>query len=146
MHNILKHAHSGLRWVVLITILWAIINALLKWRGRKDFTEADKKVGMFALIATHIQFLLGLGLYFISPRVQFKGEVMGNSILRFFTVEHMSMMIIAILLITIGYSKAKRQTEAAQKFKTTFIFYLIGLLIMLIAIPWPFRELGGQWF
>ena len=74
------------------------------------------------------------------------GDVMGNSVLRFYTVEHITMMLIAIVLITMGYSKAKRQTEQARGHKTIFTFYLIGLVLILVSIPWPFRGLGAAWF
>jgi membrane protein DedA with SNARE-associated domain len=96
---------------------------------------------------THIQLLGGLILYFISPYVKFEGGVMKDAVARFYTVEHISMMLIAVALITIGYSKAKRAANSAAKGKTTFWFYLIGLLVILAAIPWPFRSgLGGGWY
>lgn len=136
-----------MRWIVLIMILIAIVNAVIKMNKGSEYTAADKKWGLYALISTHIQFLVGIILYFISPWVQFGAETMKNAALRFYTVEHISMMILAVALITIGYSKAKRQTEDKKKFKTTFVFFLIGLIVILAAIPWPFRTaLGAGWF
>lgn len=142
----LVHAHSGLRWLVLLFLLLAIFSSLTKWQGNKAYTANDKRFSLFALIFTHIQLILGLVLYFISPKVQFSGDVMGNSILRFYTVEHISLMLLAIILITIGYSRAKRAASDQKKFKTTFWFYLIGLVLILASIPWPFRNLGAGWF
>jgi membrane protein DedA with SNARE-associated domain len=98
------------------------------------------------LIFTHIQLLIGFGLYFISPKVSFEDGVMENAVIRFFTVEHMSMMIIAIALITIGFSTAKRMEDAVAKHKRVAIMYGIGLAIILASIPWPFRGLGAGWF
>ncbi|UII29141.1 cytochrome B [Fulvivirga maritima] len=144
--QILIHAHSGLRWLVLISILYAIINSIGKTKGTVPYTGKDKKAALFALIFTHIQLVVGVILYFISPKVIFSGSSMGEPALRFYLVEHSVMMVIAIALITIGYSKAKRLTDDGKKFKTILTFYAIGLLIMLISIPWPFRHLGGSWF
>lgn len=146
MYPILVHAHSGLRWLVLVFLVLAIVNAARKQNGQTAYGASDKRVSLLALIFTHVQLLLGLGLYFISPKVAFTAETMSNTVSRFYTVEHTSLMLIAIILITIGYSRAKRQATDAQKFKTTFRFYLIGLILILVSIPWPFRGLGAGWF
>lgn len=136
-----------MRWIVLIMILIAIINAALKMSKGSAYTNSDKKWGLYALISTHIQFLVGIILYFISPWVQFGAETMKNTALRFYTVEHIAMMIIAVALVTIGYSRAKRAADDKKKFKSIFIFFLIGLIVILAAIPWPFREaLGAGWY
>lgn len=142
MYDGLKHAHSGLRWVVLLLLLAAIGNAFMKWRGGKtEFTGGDKKLALFALISVHLQLVIGLALYFMGPYFAAltvdAGAVMKNSGLRFFAVEHISVMIIGIILITIGYSKAKRTEDINKRFKTTFIFYLIGLILILARVPWP---------
>lgn len=145
MYEGLKHAHSGLRWIFLILLLLAVVNAFIKWKGNGKFSSQDQKLNLFTFIFSHIQLLLGLMLYFISPKVQFTADVMKNAAGRFFTVEHMMMMLIAIILITIGYGKAKRAIENRVKFKTTFMYYFIALLLILIAIPWPPRH-GASWF
>lgn len=146
MYLILKHAHSGLRWILLLLLLATIVNAAMNFSARNGYQEKDRKLSLFALIFTHVQLILGIILYFISPKVQFVSGMMKDSMVRFYTVEHFSMMIIAIALITIGYSRAKKKTEPTAKFKTTFWFYLIGLVVILASIPWPFRGLGGGWF
>ena len=146
MYNALKHAHSGFRWLVLALLVYAIYNALMKWKNRSKFTEADKKASLFAMVFLHIQFLIGIVLYFISPLVSFADGFMKNAGTRFYTMEHTIMMLIAIALVTIGYSKSKKKVENGHKFKTIFTFYLIALLVILLAIPWPFRGLGAGWF
>lgn len=146
MYNILKHAHSGFRWIVLILLIAAAVNALMNFQAKNGYQEKDRKLGLFTLIAAHLQLLFGFILYFISPYVQFGANTMKDSMLRFYTVEHLIMMVVSIALITIGYSRAKKRVDAAQKFKTTFWFYAIALLLILAAIPWPFRNLGGAWF
>ena len=146
MYEGLKHAHSGIRWIFLALLIYAVVNAFLKWRAKKAFTEADRKVNLFTFITSHIQLLSGLGLYFISPKVgAMNGEVMKNAMARFYTVEHISMMLLAIILISVGYIRAKKATESSDKFKRTFIFYLIALVLILAAIPWPPR-FGAGWF
>ncbi|MEO6130928.1 MAG: cytochrome B [Saprospiraceae bacterium] len=142
MYSALLHFHSGLRWVVLILIIVNVVNAYNGMSRKKIFAPADRKLSLFALISTHLQVLLGLALYAISPRVQFSSETMSNAVLRFFTMEHTVMMLIAVILVTIGNSKAK-----AGNFKKEFWYYFIALLVILAAIPWPFRAmLGGGWF
>ena len=147
MYEGLKHAHSGIRWIFLALIIYAVVNAFIKWRNGSAYTESDRKASLFTFIFTHIQLLIGLVLYFISPKVQsMSGAVMKDPIARFFTVEHITMMLLGIIVITIGYSKAKKAADSTQKFKTTFIFFLIGLLLILSRIPWPFQQYGASWF
>jgi hypothetical protein len=146
MYQILKHAHSGLRWIVLILLIVAIIGAWQNWQKKTAYEPKDQRLALFAMIVAHLQLLLGLVLYFISPLVQFSAETMSNSVLRFYTVEHTTGMALALALITIGYSRAKRQAPAAKGFKTLSTFYLLGLLLILLSIPWPFRGLGAGWF
>ncbi|QSE97384.1 cytochrome B [Fulvivirga lutea] len=146
MYEILQSAHSGLRWLVLATLIIAIVNSFGKTKGGVTFSSKDKKKALFALIFTHIQFLLGVVLYFISPKVVFAASSMKSDVLRFFLVEHVIMMVLAVILITVGYSKAKRTAMDGKKFKSIMLFYLLGLLLILAAIPWPFRDLGGSWF
>lgn len=140
-YNILLHAHSGLRWLVLLALLMAIVQSFSR-RGITGSISETKSV-LVTFILTHLQLLIGLVLYLVSPKVQFGTDTMGNSMLRFFTVEHLLGMIIAIALITIGYSRAKK---ADQPFGTVFKYYLIALIVILISIPWPFRALGAGWF
>jgi uncharacterized membrane protein YbjE (DUF340 family) len=146
MYNILVHLHSVNRWIVLILIVLALIKSFSGWFGKKDFTNSDKKTALFALIFTHIQLILGLALYFISPLVSFEEGALKSEVFRFYTVEHFSMMIIAIALVTLGFSLSKRAQESITKFKRVAVFYLLGLLIMLSSIPWPFRIPGAGWF
>mgnify|MGYP001410734651 CR=1 FL=1 len=147
MYNGLLHAHSGLRWAVLILLVIAIFKALLKWRSNAPFTDGDRKLNLFTMTAAHVQLILGLVLFFISPKVQLSGAAMKEAVYRFYTAEHSVMMLLAIALITIGYSRSKRAVEDAQKFRWAFIYFLLALIVLLAGIPWPFREnLGAGWF
>ncbi len=146
LYNIVDHAHSGLRWVVLVLLIMAILKAFSKRKEGSVYMGKDKVV-LFAFIATHVQLLLGLLLYLVlSPYVRFEGDVMGDTVTRFYTVEHLVGMLLAIALITIGYVKAKKQIELNKGWKTIGVYYLIGLLLILLSIPWPFRNLGAGWF
>lgn len=144
MYTGLVHAHSGLRWIFLLLLLVTIGLAIVKWTGKKPFWEEYKKWALFTFILSHIQLALGLILYFTSPKVIFDSAAMKDSITRFFLVEHIFVMIIAILLITLGYSKAKKQLPENSA-KTISIFYGIALILILWGIPWP-GTYGASWF
>ncbi|MDQ3109993.1 MAG: cytochrome B [Bacteroidota bacterium] len=150
MNNIIHHAHSGLRWVALLLLLLTIFKAFSGMSGNKVFTAGDKKLALFTLISVHLQLVLGLLLYanlVMTAGFTFSAS-MKDPLMRFFSVEHIATMIIAIALITIGYSKAKRATSDRGKFKTIAIFFTIGLILILAMIPWPFmaKFAGFKWF
>jgi hypothetical protein len=147
MLDLLKHTHSGLRWVALILLILAIINAFTS----TAYEKKHRLINLFAMVTLHTQLLIGLGLYFISPRVQFLKGWMSSDVAkgmyRFYNLEHILLMIIAIALVTIGHSKSKKGATPEEKFKPIKLWYVIGLLFILAAIPWPFRTvLGGGWF
>lgn len=146
MYNGLLHAHSGLRWIALVLILAAIFNALAK-KSKGTYEKKDKMLNLFAMITLHTQLLIGLGMYFMSPKVQFSEGWMANGTLRFFGLEHFIGMLLAIVVITIGRKKAEKSIENADKHKKIVTWYVIGLLLIIAFIPWPFRTaLGGAWF
>lgn len=146
----LLHTHSLLRYILLIFILIAIIKAFSGWMGKKPYLPGDKKVALFTLISAHLQLVIGLILYFVSPTVKVglsnMGAAMKDPSLRFWAVEHIAMMIIAIILITIGYSAAKRAASDEAKHKKIAIFFLLGLILIFIAIPWPWSAISRGWF
>lgn len=146
MYNGLLHAHSGLRWVALLLLLVAIINALIS-KGKNSYEKKDKMINLFAMILLHTQLLIGLVLYFISGKVNFSKGWMKIDSFRFFGLEHFLLMVIGIVLITIGRKKAEAQTVPNAKHSKILVWYTLGLIIILAGIPWPFREaLGGQWY
>jgi hypothetical protein len=145
--------HNLLRWVILVLLLAAIINAASGMNSNKPFTAAHKKIGLFLMIATHINLLIGLyqwlvgdwGLNLISNLGM--GDVMKSPIYRFWAVEHLTGMLIATVLITIGRGVSKKNIIDRVKHRKTFWFYLIALVIILLTIPWPFREeIARPWF
>jgi chromate transport protein ChrA len=142
--NMLQHAHSGLRWVVLALLLGAIINAFAK-KGKGEFSGKDKMLSIMALAFTHVQVIVGLLIYFAGDYYKLL-SMMSNSTARLYGLEHPLTMLIGAVLITIGYSKSKRKTDNAAKFKTIAIWYTIGLVLILSRIPWPFMVETAGWF
>jgi len=138
--NILLHAHSGLRYVVLALLIAAIFVAYSNWQTAK---QGDSKIYLFAFISTHVQLLIGLILYAMSPKVNF--GLISDKLFRFYSIEHGFMMLIAIALITVGRIRSKK-LEGAAKHRTVLYYYSLALIIILAAIPWPFRNLGSGWF
>lgn len=136
----LLHTHSVLRWALLAFIIGAIGVSLVGWLQKKEFGKPSDSLTKLALIFSHIQLLIGLILYFISPIVQAALEDMGaamkNAELRYWAVEHISVMIIGIALITIGRVRAKKAADALRKHKQVVIFFSIGLVLILSRIPW----------
>jgi len=139
MLKFILEAHSGWAFVVLLILLIAVINALIGFSAKNPFTPKDRRISLFALIAVHLQFVFGLVLYFISPNGLDKIKAVGmggmSAFDRLLALEHPLVNLIAIVLITIGWSKHKRAADAS-KFKSIAIFYSLGLLLLLSRIPW----------
>ncbi len=145
MLNGLIHAHSGLRWLLLFALVYAIFNAFSKKKNGR-FEAKDKMISLFAFILTHVQLLIGLLLYLLEKRWTGFSH-MKDAYSRFFAVEHTLGMLIAIVLITLGYIQSKKATTDSKKFGKIGVYYLIALIIIIASIPWPFREaLGAGWF
>ena len=137
----MKMIHSYWAYVAVLLLVIAVANAIIGLTQNKEFKEKDLRISLFTLIVMHIQLLIGLGWYFMSPaykalKANGMGETMKDSAARLLAVEHPLMMIIAIILITVGWSKHKKQSTDKGKFKTIAIFYGIALLFVLSRIPW----------
>lgn len=147
MYNGLLHLHSVLRWVILILLLVALFKSFAD--RNKAFTPGHKKTGLFLMITADIMFLVGMYQWITGPwglkSIQTNGmsNVMKNASLRFFAVEHLLGMLIAIVLIHVGYTYSKKDIPDAMKHKRVLLFYGLALLIILISIPWPFRAVGA---
>ena len=137
--------HSYIRWVILILELVVIFRAFAGMSGGRPFTAGDRKAALFLMISAHTQLLVGLYLYFAGPwgfasiqNLGF-GPVMKDHVARFYAVEHIFGMLVAIVLITIGRGVAKKAMPDAAKHKRGFWLFLVALVIILATIPWPFR-------
>ena len=140
--------HSFLRWLVLASLLYAIVNAFIKWRSGASFRKGDNLARVLAVVIGHTQLVIGLVLYFISPIVSYFWQNFSVAVherqVRFFGMEHIIMMVAAIIVLTIGSAKAKRKPNGAQKHKIIFIWFTIALVLILSSIPWAFSPLVSR--
>ena len=136
----MKNIHSYWAYLVLAILIFAVLNAIIGFLKKRQFTDKDLRIGLFALVVSHIQLLIGFVWYFMSPWFKILkldlAAVMKDKSLRLLAVEHPITMIIAIIFITIGWSKHKKMRQDTAKFKTFIIFYGIALLLILSRIPW----------
>jgi uncharacterized membrane-anchored protein len=135
--------HNITRWAVLLFGVWALLNAITGLSSKRAFSANDKRSGLFFMTFCDIQLVLGLILYFTNSwfdRLKDIGNTMKDPASRFFAVEHIAMMLIAWLLVHIGYSSVKRAGTDAKKHKKMLLFFGLALLLILASIPWPFRE------
>lgn len=132
----IQSIHSTLAYAVLAVVAIAVINAFLGLSSKRNFTKNDRSLSLVALILSHIQLVIGLVLWVTSPLGKDAMSQMSNSAMRLTAVEHPLINIIAIVLITIGWSKHKKEESSNGKFKKIGIFYGLGLLLILSRIPW----------
>lgn len=143
--------HNLLRWAVLLFGIWTLLNALTGVLGKRNYSPGDNRTNLFFMISCDIQLLLGLTLYFTNPWFESLKDnaklVMHNPAQRFFSVEHAAMMIIAWLLVHVGRVAVKKATIDTIKHKRSLLLFGLAILVILAAIPWPFREaIERPWF
>lgn len=144
-------SHSGMRYIILILMILAVVFANQSSKGKRPFEGATKKTGMFTMILIDVQLLMGLVLYFffIASQTNFKigklTDQLGVSSFRSIAVEHALGMFIALVLVHIGYAKAKKAMSATEAGRKQFIYYLIALILILLSIPWPFLHPERGW-
>jgi hypothetical protein len=141
MYTFVLATHNILRWLVLIVGLIAVVMAFAGWFGRKNWRNADDKAGLAYTIVMDVNLLLGLLLYiFLSPVTQTAfanfGAAMGDSMLRFFVVEHILGMVVAVILAHVGRALSKKAVEPVKKYRAAAIWYTFSLLVILVMIPW----------
>lgn len=131
LNEILKSAHSGWRYLVLILLVLAVVQALSGWFGKKAYTEGNRKLNVFTLISARIQLLMGLAIYFLNGWYKVDSSVaMG----RYWKMEHIGMMVLAIILITVGNAKSKKGVDALAKHKSVAIFFGLALILIVGSI------------
>ncbi|RFS21044.1 hypothetical protein DVR12_17020 [Chitinophaga silvatica] len=148
MYQLLTFYHNFMRWVVLASLLLAIYRAYKGYFSKSEFSKFDNTVRHWTATIAHIQLLIGMILYFQSPLIKylftnFKTAAQDFNML-FFGLIHSSLMLTSIVLITIGSASAKRKTTDNEKFKTMMIWFTVALLIICIAIPWPFSPFANR--
>jgi hypothetical protein len=137
--QILVALHSLNRFILLILLAVVIIKSLMGWLNKSPFEKTDDKLSLFLFISTHTQLLLGLILYFVSPAVIFSGASMKDTVARYWLVEHITGMLIAIVLISLARIQSKKLTESTAKHKKLFIFNVAGLVIIIAIIGMSHR-------
>lgn len=146
LYSALLHMHSVGRWIILLLLIFAILNSLIA--GNRPYIRTDNRLGLILTIVADLMLLLGIYLWFVGQKgynlIEANGmsAVMKDPTLRFFAIEHLAGMLIAIVLIHIGKAQGKKPIGDKAKHRRTMIFYLVALLIILASIPWPFREIG----
>ena len=152
METGLLHLHNLLRWVILVLLVLSIVKAYTGSKTNRTFSPSDKKTWLFTMIAAHTTLLLGLyqwtlgrfGLFtFVKPEGV---SMMKDPTLRFFQMEHPVMMILSVVFITLGYGMAKKDVSDEIKYKKAFRYFIIASVLILVAVPWPFRQVGRPWF
>ena len=148
--EMLVHIHSGLRWLLLLVLVITIFKSMSGWMGKRAYTSGDRKLALFTVIFAHTQLIIGLIQYFVGKYyvATTSTNEMDISVNRFFRMEHIAMMIMAIAFITIGSSSAKRASSPEKKHKRIFAWFLTALMLILAAMPWPFMAKFAtlKWF
>jgi hypothetical protein len=148
--QVLLVIHNLLRWIIIIFAIWTVLSAISGLAGKREYTATDGRSNFFFMLSMDIQLLIGLGLYFSGvwfDQLKHLGDAMKDTNLRFFTMEHELMMIIAWILVHVGRVMVKKSSLSSSKFTKSLLFFGIALLLILIATPWPFREaVARPWF
>lgn len=148
MYPIILAVHNIFRWVVVIAAVLALVRAYRGWLRKGDWSNADRRAGVFFTVAMDIQLLLGLLLYvFFSPitRAAFSnfGAAMSDPGARFFALEHFLYMFLAVVFAHLGNTFAKKAVQPADKHRRAAIWYTLAVLAILLGMPWMRPLLPG---
>ncbi|OQP58818.1 hypothetical protein [Niastella populi] len=146
MYKSLIYLHSFFRWFVLISLIIAVSKALRGYFSNAAFTKSDNAIRHITATIAHLQLMIGMVLYFQSPFIKYflkYGAREGFAYL-FFGVIHSTLMLVAIVIVTIGSAMAKRKKTDKEKFRTMLLWYSLALAIIFIAIPWPFSPFANR--
>lgn len=148
MYQALTFLHSSFRWLVVISLLYAIFRSLRGYTSNREFTRTDNAVRHWTATIAHIQLITGIIFYTQSPAIRYFWshfrEAVGEWAISFYALLHPLMMLTAIVILTIGAALAKRKPTARHQFKTMLVWFSIAFLIIFIAVPWPFSPLAGR--
>ncbi len=140
MYTFILEVHGLLRWIVLAAAAWALFRAYRGWLTSTPWASADRRAGLVFSSALDLQVLLGIALAFVSPLVQNAlfglRAAMNAPHLRFFLVEHIPLMLVALVLVHVGSRIARRTTDERMRYRRAALMYTLATLAMIIAIPW----------
>ena len=140
MYYALLFTHSYLRYIILILLIVVTITSLLGMINKNPYTDRDNKLSLSLFICTHLQLLIGLILFFVSPVVQFSGTAMKDDTTRYWLAEHGIAMLLAIVFITLARTSSKKMTDGTAKHRRMFIFNMIALVIIVVTISISGRD------
>lgn len=140
-YEIFLNSHSYLRYFILISLLIVIVTSFIGWRSNKPYTALDNKFSLYLLIFTHLQLVVGLILYFMSPFVKFNSTTMSDKMTRYWTVEHVFMMVIVVALITIARATSKRMATDQLRHRRLAIFNIIALILIIATLAMSDRRI-----
>jgi len=147
MYTFLLALHSLFRWLVLISLIYSIYRAYMGYTRKDTFTKSDNAWRHWTATIAHTQLIIGIILYIKSPIVQYYWSTHDSSTVFevfFFSIIHFILMLVSVVIVTIGSAKAKRKTTDSDKYKTMLVWFVVTLIIILIAIPWPFSPLSAR--
>jgi len=148
MYQTLTFLHSTLRWFVLISLIISLYKAYRGYSLKTTYTKTDNAIRHWTATIAHLQLMVGITLYFQSPIIKYFlknfSTAKENFDLLFFGLLHSTLMLIAVIIITIGSALTKRKTVDNEKFKTMLVCYGLALLLIFIAIPWPFSPFANR--
>lgn len=142
MYDILLILHSLLRYALVFAAVFAIYRAFTGWQNKLAYTALDNKASVFLVMFMHTQLVIGFLLYFVFSPFASMAMDMKNPIIRFWKVEHIALMILAVVFFQVGRIVSKKAKEDVMKHKKAFIFYTIGFVILMAGIPWPFSKVA----
>ncbi|WP_353128396.1 hypothetical protein [Parapedobacter pyrenivorans] len=148
MYPTLLLLHSFTRWAVLLLMVYSLYRAAVGLTKNRPFTKTDNGFRHWTATAAHIQLMIGMLLYTQSPLVASfwhdPPAAVHDLSLTFYGLIHLLLMVAAIVILTIGSAMAKRKSTDREKFRIMLIWFSIALLLIFIAIPWPFSPLSGR--
>jgi hypothetical protein len=142
MYNVVLTTHSWLRWVVVLTAVLVIVRALAGARAKRPWSASDDRASRLFVIALDLQFLLGLVLYFaLSPitraALQDFGEAMRIGAVRYWAVEHVFGMVVALAFAHAGAARVRKTADAVARHRVAAVFFILAFLAIAASIPWP---------
>lgn len=152
MHTGLLHLHNLLRYAIVIFLIINVVKSFIGWFSKKEYTAGDNKLSLFLFISAHLQLVIGLAIYFMSPiykalkAAEDKTEMMKSPEVMFFMAEHMMSMILGIIIITLGRIMGKKGKTDGVKFRRQAIYFTLAMVIIFSAIPWPWSAVARPWF
>nr|WP_294859797.1 hypothetical protein [uncultured Fluviicola sp.] len=148
MYSTLIFLHSLTRWLVVISLIYAIYRAYRGFRLQKTFTKADNSIRHWTTTIAHVQLIIGILVYTQSPSINYFWKhtkvAINNWDVTFYSLIHAFLMLLAIVVLTIGSAKAKRMGTDREKFRTMLIWFLVAFILIFIAIPWPFSPFSNR--